>query len=254
MSYQHIRLDVSDRVATLVLDREPLNVLNIEMMEEINDALTGLDPNAVNLLVFRGEGKAFSAGVDVGEHMGGMAKKMIEVFHGMFRNMAKLNVPTIAAVHGAALGGGCELAVFCDMVVASEKAKFGQPEIQVGVYPPVAALLFPRIMGRKKAMELILSGETIKAEEAKTLGLVNEVVLHDEFEAESGKFIDKFKSMSGIVMKHTREAVLTGLADEEESVLGKIEDHYLNRLMKTDDANEGLQAFLDKRKPQWKES
>lgn len=254
MSYQHIRVDVSDRVATLVLDREPLNVLNIEMMEEINDALTGLDPNGINLLVFRGEGKAFSAGVDVGEHMGGMAEKMIQVFHGMFRNMAKLNVPTIAVVHGAALGGGCELAVFCDLVVASEKAKFGQPEIQVGVYPPIAALLFPRIMGRKKAMELILSGETIRAEEAKALGLVNHVVSHENFAAESEQFIDKFKPMSGIVMKHTRKAVLQGLADEEESVLQEIEDHYLNELMKTDDADEGLQAFLDKRKPQWKES
>lgn len=254
MSYKHIRLEVSDRVATLVLDREPLNVLNIEMMEEINDALTGLDPNAVNLLVFRGEGKAFSAGVDVGEHMGGMAEKMIQVFHGMFRNMAGLNVPTIAAVNGAALGGGCELAVFCDMVVTSEKAKFGQPEIQVGVYPPIAALLFPRIMGRKKAMELILSGETIRAQEAKDLGLVNHVVAHEDFDAESEKFIDKFKPMSGIVMKHTRKAVLKGLADEEESVLQNIEDHYLNELMNTDDANEGLQAFLDKRKPGWKET
>ncbi|MFO7752137.1 MAG: enoyl-CoA hydratase/isomerase family protein [Desulfobacteraceae bacterium] len=254
MSYKHIRLEVSDRVATLVLDREPLNVLNIEMMEEINDALVGLDPKGINLLVFRGNGKAFSAGVDVGEHMGGMAEKMIEVFHGMFRNMARLNVPTIAAVHGAALGGGCELAVFCDMVVASEKAKFGQPEIQVGVYPPIAALLFPRIMGRKKAMELILSGEIIKAEEAKALGLVNHVVSHEDFEAESEKFIDKFKPMSGIVMKHTRKAVLKGLADEEENVLQNIEDHYLTELMKTDDANEGLQAFLDKRKPKWKET
>jgi cyclohexa-1,5-dienecarbonyl-CoA hydratase len=254
MRYQHIRLEVKDRVARLVLDREPLNVLNIEMMEEINDALTGLDPNGINLLVFRGEGKAFSAGVDVGEHMGGMAEKMIQVFHGMFRNMAKLNVPTIAAVHGAALGGGCELAVFCDMVVASEKAKFGQPEIQVGVYPPIAALLFPRIMGRKKAMELIVSGETIKAEEAKALGLVNHVVPHEDFEAESEKFIDKFKNMSGIVLKHTRKAVLMGLADEEERVLQKIEGHYLGELMNTDDANEGLQSFLDKRKPQWKET
>lgn len=253
MSFEHIRADVTDGVATIVLNREPLNILNIAMMEEINSALQDFMNQQVKVLVFRGEGKSFSGGVDVGEHMGDLAPRMIEAFHAMFRNMDKLGVPSIAVVNGAALGGGCELAVYCDMVIASEKAKIGQPEIQVGVFPPIAALLFPRIMGRKKAMELILSGDVIKAQEAKELGLVNEVVAPEELEERAQHFIQKFTGLSGVVLKHTRQAILTGIEDEQERVLHKIEDLYLNKLMATEDAMEGLDAFLNKRKPVWKE-
>ncbi|MFP4429218.1 MAG: enoyl-CoA hydratase/isomerase family protein [Desulfovermiculus sp.] len=253
MSFEHIRADVTDGVATIVLNREPLNILNIAMMEEINSALQNFMNQQVKVLVFRAEGKSFSGGVDVGEHMGDLAPKMIEAFHAMFRNMDKLGVPSIAVVNGSALGGGCELAVYCDMVIASEKAKIGQPEIQVGVFPPIAALVFPRIMGRKKAMELILSGDVIKAQEAKELGLVNEVVAPEELEEKARQFIQKFTGLSGVVLKHTRQAILTGIEDEQEKILHKIEELYLNKLMATEDAMEGLDAFLNKRKPVWKE-
>lgn len=253
MSFEHIRADVTDGIATIVLNREPLNILNIAMMEEINSALQDFMNQQVKVLVFRAEGKSFSGGVDVGEHMGDLAPKMIEAFHAMFRNMDKLGVPSIAVVNGAALGGGCELAVYCDMVIASEKAKIGQPEIQVGVFPPIAALVFPRIMGRKKAIELILSGEVIKAQEAKELGLVNEVVAPEELEEKARQFIQKFTGLSGVVLKHTRQAILTGIEDEQERILHNIEDLYLNKLMATEDAMEGLDAFLNKRKPVWKE-
>ena len=143
--------------------------------------------------------------------------------------------------------------VYCDMVIASEKAKIGQPEINVGVFPPIAALIFPRIMGRKKAAELILSGDVITAAEAKEIGLINVVVPHDKLEEEAEKFIQKFSKNSGIVMRYTKMAMLAGLKEAQEKALKEIEDIYLNKLMKTQDANEGLQAFLDKRKPEWKE-
>jgi cyclohexa-1,5-dienecarbonyl-CoA hydratase len=254
MSYQHIRAEVREGgVATIVLNREPLNVLNIAMMREINQALQGFAQEQIKLLVFRAEGKSFSSGVDIGEHMGDMASTMIETFHEMFRNMDRLEVPSIAVLNGAALGGGCELAAYCDLVIASEKAKIGQPEIQVGVFPPVAALLFPRIMGRKKAMELILSGDVIKAQEAMELGLVNHVVSPDSLEEEAEKFIAKFAQKSGVVLKLSKKAALAGLHSEQDRVLQEIEDVYLNELMRTEDAHEGLQAFLDKRNPQWKE-
>lgn len=254
MSYQHIQTEVKDGVGTITLNRPPLNILNIEMMEEINKALNDFVNQQLKLLVYRSEGKAFSGGVDVGEHMGDLATKMIKEFHNMFHNMDKLGVPSIAVVNGAALGGGCELATYCDMVIASEKAKLGQPEIQVGVLPPIAALIFPRIMGRKKAMELILSGDVIGAEEAKDIGLVNQVVAHDNLEEEAEKFIQKFTQNSGVVMKHAKATIMQGLLEEQETALKLIEDIYLNQLMKTNDANEGLKAFLDKRKPEWKES
>ena len=166
--------------------------------------------------------------------------------------MDGLKVPSLAVVNGSALGGGCELALYCDMVIATEKAKFGQPEIQVGVFPPIAALILPRIIGRKKAMELILTGETISAREALAMGLINEVVSEASLAEAVNGWIEKFKKLSGIVLKLTKEAVLSGLNDDMDKGLTVIEKIYLDHLMKTQDANEGLRAFLEKRKPTWK--
>jgi cyclohexa-1,5-dienecarbonyl-CoA hydratase len=253
MAFRHIQTEWKEDVATLILNRPPLNVLNIEMMEEINRYLEGLQrEKSLKLLVIRAVGKAFSAGVDVGEHLGDSVFKMIEIFHKIFRSMDRLGVPSLAVVNGSALGGGCELALYCDMVIATERAKFGQPEIQVGVFPPIAVLIFPRLIGRKKAMELVLSGETIGAQEALSLGLVNKVVPEDALAQEATAFVDKLKNLSGIVLKLTREAFLAGLNDDQEKGLQAIEKVYLERLMKTADATEGLKAFLEKRKPNWK--
>jgi len=253
MSYQHILTASNYGVATIDLNRPPLNVLNIEMMDEINRELDRLKGDPPKLLVFRAEGKAFSAGVDVGEHMGDLMPKMIDAFHGIFRRMDELGVPSIAAVQGAALGGGCELAIYCDMVIASERAKFGQPEIKVGVFPPIAALILPRIIGRKKAMEFILSGDTWSAEEAKRVGMINEIAPADEFESAVESFIGRFLGNSSVVMKLTRESALCGLQDDPGTGLDRIEELYMNELMKTHDANEGLEAFLNKRPPVWKD-
>ncbi len=255
MAFKHIQTELKDGVATLTLNRPPLNVLNIEMMEEINTCFAELlKEKALKLLVIQAAGKAFSAGVDVGEHLGDLVYKMIEVFHKMFRLMDALKVPSIAVVNGSALGGGCELALYCDMVIATEKAKFGQPEIQVGVFPPIAALAFPRMIGRKKALELILSGDVISAQEALSLGLVNKIVPEASLTEEARGFIEKFRKLSGIVLKLTKEAMLAGLNDDMDKGLKAIEKIYLDRLMKTHDAIEGLKAFLDKRKPTWKDN
>jgi len=254
MAFKHIQTELKDGVATLTLNRAPVNILNIEMMEEINAYLEGLKKEkSLKLLVIQAMGKAFSAGVDVGEHLGDLVYKMIEVFHKMFRLMDALKVPSIAVVNGSALGGGCELALYCDMVIATEKSKFGQPEIQVGVFPPIAALIFPRMIGRKKAMELILAGDTLSAQEALALGLINKVVPEASLADEANGFIEKFKRLSGIVLKLAKEATLAGLNDDMDKGLKTIEKIYLDRLMKTDDAMEGLKAFLDKRKPTWKD-
>ena len=137
MAFKHIQTDLKEGVATLTLNRVPLNWLNIEMMEEINIFFEGLlKEKSLKLLVIQAAGKAFSVGVEVADHMGDLAPKMIDVFHRMFRLMDALKVPSLAVVNGSALGGGCELALYCDMVIATEKSKFGQPEIQVGVFLP----------------------------------------------------------------------------------------------------------------------
>jgi cyclohexa-1,5-dienecarbonyl-CoA hydratase len=251
MAYELIEFEVAGGVATITLNRESLNWLNIAMMEEINSALDSLKDQVIKVLVFKAKGKAFSVGVEVAEHMGGLAEKMIEVFHGMFRRMDDLGLLSVAVVGGQALGGGRELATYCDLVVASDKAKFGQPEIQVGVYPPIAALAFPRMIGLKKSLELILGGGIITAQEARELGLVNIVVPPEELDETAAKFIGQFTKLSAPVLKYTRKAVFDGLLDDPGKALDKIEDIYLNQLMKTADAQEGLQAFLDKRKPEW---
>lgn len=254
MAYKHILTELKDGVATLTLNRAPLNWLNIEMMEEVNRFFSSLmNEKTLKLLVVQAAGKAFSVGVDVADHLGDLAPKMIETFHQMFRLMDGLKVPSLAVVNGSALGGGCELALYCDMVIATEKSKFGQPEIQVGVFPPIAALIFPRIMGRKKAMELILAGDTISAQDAYSLGLVNKVVPEASLAQEVEAFIGKFSKLSGIVLKLTKEAVLAGLNDDLDQGLKSIEKIYLDKLMKTHDAMEGLKSFLEKRKPTWKE-
>ena len=254
MAFKHIQTELKDGVAYLTLNRAPLNWLNIEMMEEFNAYLEGLmKEKTLKLLVIQAMGKAFSVGVEVADHLGDLAPKMIETFHKMFRLMDALKIPSLAVVNGSALGGGCELALYCDMVIATEKAKFGQPEIQVGVFPPIAALIFPRTIGRKKAMELILSGETISAQEALGLGLVNKVVPEASLAQEANGFIEKFTKLSGIVLKLAKEATLAGLNDDMDQGLKAIEKIYLDRLMKTNDAIEGLKAFLEKRKPTWKD-
>ncbi len=253
MTYQHIEIDLKDGLGTIILNRPPVNVLNIAMMEEINDVLKSWQGTKdCKVVLFKAKGKCFSAGADVGEHIGDLAPKLIEVFHGMFRHMDRLGIPTVASVYGACVGGGCELAVFCDLVIASESATFGQPEIQVGVFPPIAAQILPRIMGRKAAMDLILSGRIISAEEALTMGLVNKVVKEEELESATNEFLKPYLQLSAEVLRQTKKAIMTGLRDDLEPSLLVIEDIYLNELMKTADANEGLKAFVEKRKPEWK--
>ena len=254
MSYQHIRSELADGVGTIILNRPSVNILNIEMMEEINGALRDFkEEKGLKVLVFRAEGKAFSAGVDVGEHLGDMVERMIEAFHGMFRLMDETQAPSVAVVNGSALGGGCELALYCDMVLATEKSTFGQPEIMVGVFPPIAALIFPRIIGRKKAMELILSGKTIGAREALEMGLINGIISEDTLEEEVKEFIDQFARHSAVVLRLTKKGALEGLCDDVEGGLKRIERIYLEELMRTEDATEGLKSFLEKRKPVWKD-
>ena len=256
MEYQNIIFEEQAGLAKITLNKPPLNVLNIEMMKEINSALEGLgsDPS-VKVLVFEAaEGsKAFSAGVDVSEHTTDMVEEMIEVFHRIFRLLDGLEIPTVAVVGGAALGGGCELALFCDMVIASEKASFGQPEIQVGVLPPIAVVALPAIIGPKKTMEMVLTGDRIRADEAERLGLVNKVVPPEGLQAAAEEFVDKLVKLSGAVLRITKRAVRVGSVGSFTDGLAAVEEVYLGPLMGTEDALEGLSAFMEKRSPVWKD-
>ncbi|MFX1252615.1 MAG: enoyl-CoA hydratase/isomerase family protein [Promethearchaeota archaeon] len=247
-----ILVEKSDNIGKIIFNNGKLNILNIPMMEQINKALEGfLEDQTLKAVIIDHNGRTFSAGVDVGDHMGDKAPKMLKEFHDMFKKLNRLNCPTIASVKGAALGGGCEVALFCDMVLASDKAKFGQPEIKVGVFPPISVIIFPYLAGHKKAYELLLQGETIDANEAHRLGLVNHVFPIDSFEEESAKFFERFNNLSTVVIQYTKKAVRLGLDAEFDVLLDRVEEFYLKELMATHDANEGLQAFMEKRPPKW---
>lgn len=252
--FENILFEREGGVARITLDHPPVNIMGIPTMREINAALESLQGDEkTKVLIFAAKGKAFCAGVDVKDHTVDKVDEMVEVFHRIFRQMWSLEMPTIAAVNGAALGGGCELVTFCDMVIASEKATFGQPEIQVGVYPPVAVVTFPRLMPHMKALELLLTGSVIDAREAERLGMVNRVVPVEGFEEELSRFVDKLAALSGVVLRLTKRAILQGLTLGFEEALALSEELYLKRLMKTEDAAEGLQAFMEKREPVWKD-
>ena len=253
MAYYHIEVKFENGLGTITLNRPPVNVLNIAMMEEINEVLASWHGEKdLKVVLFDAIGKCFSAGVDVGEHMGDMAPKMIEAFHRIFRLMDLLGIPTVASVYGSCLGGGCEVAVFCDLVISSEDAKYGQPEVQVGVFPPIAAQIMPRIIGRKAAMDLIMSGRIISAEEALGMGLINKIVAKDDLNSATQDFLKPYLKLSAEVLRKTKKAITAGLMDDFEPSLKVIEDIYLNELMPTVDAQEGLNAFMEKRKPIWK--
>jgi len=250
---KHINVRIEGGLGTITLNRPPVNVLNIEMMNEINQTLKDwTEKRDLKVVLFNANGKCFSAGVDVAEHIGDLVPKMIESFHGMFRLMDSLGAVTVSSVYGSCLGGGCELAIFCDLVIADDTAKFGQPEIQVGVLPPIAAQIMPRLIGRKAAMDLILSGRIASAKESMDMGLINKVVAKGELEQETDKFIKPYLSLSAEIIRVTKKTIKAGLMDDFEPSLKVIEDIYLNELMRTVDAQEGLKAFLDKRTPEWK--
>jgi cyclohexa-1,5-dienecarbonyl-CoA hydratase len=221
------------------------------MMEEMIEAFKWAKKEAGAIVVVDAEGKAFSAGVDVADHTPDKVGLMIDVFDRLFMAMADIDKPIIGVVNGAALGGGYEVVLFCDMVVASEKARFGQPEIVVGVFPPVACYVLPRLLSWPKAMEYLCSGDTFNAATAEKLGLVNKVVPVDGFAEGVDEFLKKFTSLSPVVLAYTKKAANAGIGKNFHDGIKTIDSIYLDELMKTADAVEGLTAFMEKRNPVW---
>src|SRR5581483_5622176 len=225
------------------------------MAREISDAVNRADQaGEVCAIVFAAQAGArtFSAGVSIEEHRPETVYQMLEAFHDIFRTLNLVARPVVALVSGAALGGGCELAAFADIVIATPAARFGQPEIKLGVFPPLASVVLPRVVGDKKAREMLLTGELLTAEQAHAVGLVSYVVADSELETKAEEILGALRQMSAPVLAMTRRALLAGAWAGFDDALKRTEDIYLNQLMQLKDAVEGIEAFIAKRPPRWK--
>jgi cyclohexa-1,5-dienecarbonyl-CoA hydratase len=249
----HNGINVSDEGATrwITLARPPLNVLDLATIDALHAALAdAAGRRPLKCVVIRsGLPDVFSAGVDVAAHAPDRAPAMLEAFHRVCRLIHALPQASVAAVDGSCLGGGCELAACCDAVLATECSRFGQPEIDVGCFPPVASVLLPRLAGRL-AYEMILTGEPIPAAEAARIGLVNRVV--PDVDAAAEEWARKIGEKSGVVLALARRALRDAQAGTFAEALAERERLYREELLRTDDAAEGVRAFLEKRKPAWK--
>ena len=246
-----IRFTSDDRSYRITLDDPPLHILDVALLEELRDAVAGVVADRHVLVIDSTGEKAFSAGASVADHLGDRVATMLALFHDTFRALARLDIVTVAIVRGAALGGGCELALACDFVLASDRARFGQPEINLGVFPPVAAWQLSRQVHPRKGLELLLTGDPIDAPTAERLGLVNAVFPAAELDSSAEQWLEKLYRQSSSTLRLTKKAFRLAAADDFEERLATVEKLYLEELMATADATEGLNAFMEKRKAVW---
>jgi cyclohexa-1,5-dienecarbonyl-CoA hydratase len=242
------------RVATLTIDRPPLNVLDIPTIDLLGERIAGLaaDPELL-VIVLRGAGdRAFSAGVAVQDHTPDRVGPMLDSLHGTIRRLRDLDVITIAAVHGHCLGGGMELAMACDLVIASDDARFAQPEIELGCFPPVASALLPSRVGAGLTLDLALTGRTLTCEEAERLGLVTRRVSSGGLDATVREIVERIASRSAPVVRLAKKAVRAGRDLPFPEALAETERIYKEELLPLEDVAEGAAAFLEKRRPEWR--
>ncbi|MEE8408522.1 MAG: enoyl-CoA hydratase-related protein [Myxococcota bacterium] len=249
-----VRLDLTERVAWITLDRPPVNVLNIEMLRELGSVLDEVAKNeeaSVAVIGAAAGAKAFCAGVDVADHTPDKLASMLEVFHSALKKLARLPQATVAALQGAALGGGLEVALVCDIAIASTRAKLGQPEIRLACFPPVALAALPKISGRVATADIILTGDAVDAQRAKEIGLVSRVLPAEEFDSALREVVAGLAERSPSVLRLTTSLLRRQWVDDFEEALGLAERCYLDDLAQQPDMAEGIAAFMEKRQPVW---
>ncbi len=248
-----LSIDLQPPVARITLRHPPLNVIDIPMMEELGEALKDIEGRAeLSVILLAGSQDNFSAGVDVAAHAPDQIHEMLTKFHGVIRALIGSVKVSIALVQGNCLGGGAELAAVCDLVYTSESAVWGFPEIKLGCYPPVAATMLAALVGQKHAAELILTGRNISGREAANIGLANRVVPDAEVESAVQESVDRLVKLSPLALAMAKKAIYVWDAMHFHKGLARAEQIYLDELMNTEDAREGIAAFLEKREPIWK--
>ncbi len=251
--FQFIRYRIEGPVARMTLNRPEHNLLNESMLRELTAAIEFLENKAdVKIVVLDSACKVFCGGIDLGEYTSARVFQMLDAFHAAFIAMMDVAKPVLVIVNGPAIGGGAELAAFGDFVVATPKARFAQPEITIGVFPPLASTILPYLVGPKLALELVLTGEAITAERAKELGLVNRLVPEAQLEKTVNELIAQMTAQSGPVLAMAKRAILGGAGLSLRDGLRHSMNIFLNELYRLEDSQEGVRALVEHRKPQWK--
>ena len=247
-----VHASIEDGLGRIVLSHPPLNILTRDVLAGVRrelDRLAG-EPS-LRVLLLGAEGKHFSAGADVGEHLPPDYRELIPEFVQTVADLVSFPLPVVAAVQGRCLGGGFELAMGADIIVAAEGASFGQPEILLGVLPPAACVILPRLCSPALAAEIVLGGDSLSASEAEREGLVRRVVPESELEEAALDIARKMTRHSAAALRIGKR-MLAGDPEAVREALDRAAALYIDELMETDDALEGLQAFVEKRRPEWR--
>lgn len=251
--FQSVKFRIERSVARMTLNRPEHNLLNETMLRELADGISFVaERDDVKLIVLDSGCKVFCGGIDVGEYTSERVFQMLDAFHSVFAGILETSKPVLCVVNGPAIGGGAELAAFGDMVVATPKARFAQPEITIGVFPPLASTILPFLVGPKVALELVLLGEPVTAEHALELGLVNRLVPEAQLDATVNDLIARITGHSGPVLTMAKKAILGGMGLSLRDGLKNSMNIFLNELYRLEDSQEGLRALVEKRKPNWK--
>ena len=251
--FQFVRYRLEGEVARLTLDRPEHNLLNERMLVELAAGIEILDDHPdVKLIVLSAAGKTFCGGIELGEYTSRRVFQVLDAFRSAFDAMLEIGKPVLVVVNGPAFGGGSELAMLGDLVVATPRARFAQPEIKLGAFPPLAAAILPYIVGPKQALELVLTGEAISAERARELGLVNRLVAEDQLEKTVNDLVAQVTAQSGPVLSMAKKAVLNSMGMSLRDGVRNSMQVFLNELSKLEDSQEGLRALVEKRAPNWK--
>ena len=240
-------------VARITLHNPPLNIIDIPMMEQLSAAIAESEGRSdIMVIMLAGSDKVFSAGVDVAAHTPDKVQEMLSKFHEVFRALIASRKVSVATIHGHCLGGGAELAIVCDIVIASESSTWGFPEVSLGCFPPVAATALAALAGQKHAAELILTGRKFDGLEARFLGLANWAVPDHQVKEKLDEVITRLAKLSPTALALAKKAIYAWDSMHFDKGLARAEKIYLEELMQTEDAREGIAAFLEKREPKWK--
>ncbi len=251
--FQFVKYRRDGEVVYLTLDRPEHNLLNERMLAELATGINSLgEQNDIKLIVVDSAAKAFCGGIELGEYTQRRVFQLLDAFHSAFSAMLDTSKPVLVVVNGPAFGGGAELAALGDLVIATHRARFAQPEIKLGVFPPLAAAILPYIVGPKLALEAVLTGETMTAERARDLGLVNWVVSQDELQNKVNEVIAKVTAQSGPVLTMAKKAIMGSLGQPLREGVRNSMKVFLNELADLEDSQEGLRALVEKRAPKWK--